>query len=208
MFDLIGKERTFRADGKTVEDYATGNFHWDHLSAKTRRRMTASRCLGDRSGVARRHEDKPSECSSAGLPEATRLQSPRASPLSPFTLSRAEPHSLPCDACVEPSSRRTFRLWFHFSLAIVLAVGLAIKHGPGSVLMEQNMHASHIHPKPGAETSKSCPRSESSAPDVAKPKPKMSPPTDSGTERKSKDGIGSYHVTFAPNLGPAHFEGV
>ncbi|KAL9616656.1 MAG: hypothetical protein Q9204_008555 [Flavoplaca sp. TL-2023a] len=42
----------------------------------------------------------------------------------------------PCPDCEQPSSRRTFRLWFRFSLAMVLAVGLAIKDGPGSLLEE------------------------------------------------------------------------
>ena len=47
-----------------------------------------------------------------------------------------EPHVFLCDHCVEPSSRRTLRLWFQFSLTIVLAVGIAIKHGPGVLLID------------------------------------------------------------------------
>ena len=46
-----------------------------------------------------------------------------------------EPHVFLCDHCVEPSSRRKLRLWFQFSLTIVLAVGIAIKHGPGVLLI-------------------------------------------------------------------------
>ncbi|KAL8857822.1 MAG: hypothetical protein Q9178_005578 [Gyalolechia marmorata] len=55
-------------------------------------------------------------------------------------ISRHGPHLIPCPDCERPSSRRSFRLWFRFSLAIVLAVGLAIKDGPGSLLAE--CHAS------------------------------------------------------------------
>ncbi|KAL9612163.1 MAG: hypothetical protein Q9167_003242 [Letrouitia subvulpina] len=51
------------------------------------------------------------------------------------TNSGRGPHIFPCPDCVEPSSRRTLRLWFRFSLAIVLAVGIAIKNGP-EYLME------------------------------------------------------------------------
>ena len=45
-----------------------------------------------------------------------------------------EPHIFPCDQCKEPSTRRNFRLWLRFSLTVILAVGVAIKHGPGIVL--------------------------------------------------------------------------
>ncbi|KAL8692866.1 MAG: hypothetical protein Q9218_002189 [Villophora microphyllina] len=48
--------------------------------------------------------------------------------------SRHQPHLIPCPDCQEPSSRRSFRLWFRFSLAIILAVGIAIKDGPGVLL--------------------------------------------------------------------------
>ncbi|KAL8781514.1 MAG: hypothetical protein Q9213_005963 [Squamulea squamosa] len=47
---------------------------------------------------------------------------------------RHDVHLVPCPECEQHSSRRSLRLWFRFSLAIVLAVGLAIKEGPGSVL--------------------------------------------------------------------------
>ncbi|KAL8749368.1 MAG: hypothetical protein Q9184_006832 [Pyrenodesmia sp. 2 TL-2023] len=47
---------------------------------------------------------------------------------------RQESHLIPCPDCKEPSSRRSLRLWFRFSLAIVLAVGIAIKDGPGALL--------------------------------------------------------------------------
>ena len=50
--------------------------------------------------------------------------------------SRGEPHLFPCDECVEPSSRRTLRMWFQFSLTVVLAVGLAVKYGPGVLLAD------------------------------------------------------------------------
>ncbi|MCJ1382973.1 hypothetical protein MMC17_006086 [Xylographa soralifera] len=39
-----------------------------------------------------------------------------------------------CKDCVEPSSRQSLRLWLRFSLAIVLAVGVAVKDGPGTLL--------------------------------------------------------------------------
>ena len=46
--------------------------------------------------------------------------------------------SLPakCKDCVEPPSRRSIRLWLRFSLAVILAIGVAIKDGPGVLLVD------------------------------------------------------------------------
>ena len=41
-----------------------------------------------------------------------------------------------CSTCVEPASRHTIRLWFRFSLAVILSVGIAIKNGPGALLVD------------------------------------------------------------------------
>ena len=65
---------------------------------------------------------------------------PRAMYIAPHYGSKAEaglldePYIFPCDQCKEPSTRQNIRLWLRFSLAIILAVGVAIKHGPGTVL--------------------------------------------------------------------------
>ncbi|MCJ1235065.1 hypothetical protein MMC14_003029 [Varicellaria rhodocarpa] len=45
---------------------------------------------------------------------------------------------VPCHTLVQPSSRRSLRLWLRFSLAIVLAVGIAIKEGPGRLMSEDS----------------------------------------------------------------------
>ena len=60
-------------------------------------------------------------------------------------LPRQSAHFIPCPDCEQPSSRRTFRLWFRFSLAMVLAVGLAIKDGPGSLLEEHGGSNEALH---------------------------------------------------------------
>ena len=41
-----------------------------------------------------------------------------------------------CEDCVEPSSRRSLRLWLRFSVALLLAVGVAIREGPAALLVE------------------------------------------------------------------------
>ena len=56
-----------------------------------------------------------------------------------FTAHRPLQGSLvPCHILVQPSSRRSLRLWLRFSLAIVLAVGIAIKEGPGRLMFEDS----------------------------------------------------------------------
>ena len=50
-----------------------------------------------------------------------------------FHMTR-KPDPLRCEDCVVPTSQHSLRLWFHFSLAIVLAMGVAVKDGPGVLL--------------------------------------------------------------------------
>ena len=57
---------------------------------------------------------------------------------------RDEPHLFPCDQCEEPSSRRTIRMWFHFCLTVVLAVGMAVRHGPGALIAEPTVNEGEI----------------------------------------------------------------
>ncbi|KAI4177265.1 MAG: hypothetical protein LQ346_007722 [Caloplaca aetnensis] len=66
---------------------------------------------------------------------------------------RQEAHLIPCPDCKEPSSRRSLRLWFRFSLAIVLAVGIAIKDGPGALLEGCPEH--HVEPNGAWQSSPS-----------------------------------------------------
>ena len=60
--------------------------------------------------------------------------------VSPLALSVVEsPVRRPqqfCEDCVEPSSRRSLRLWLRFSVALLLAVGVAIREGPAALLVE------------------------------------------------------------------------
>ncbi|KAL9584777.1 MAG: hypothetical protein Q9212_001907 [Teloschistes hypoglaucus] len=74
---------------------------------------------------------------------------------------RHQAHLFPCPDCQEPSSRRSFRLWFRFSLAIILAVGIAIKDGPGvlvegcQALGQTPYHTERLTPRKVSETPRS-----------------------------------------------------
>lgn len=206
VFRSYRRENIIRADGKTVEDYATGNFNWDHLSAAASRRRIAERYVGDRRGRVSNHDDRLRGSCASGLPKASSSESSPVSPFPPSPSSRGEPHLFPCDACMEPSTRRTFRLWFHFSLAMVLAVGMAVKHGPGALLMDHNVHASHVHQASEPDKAESSARPDSTRLDVTILE--TSAPAGAETEEESMDGAGDYHVAFAPILGPEHFKRV
>ena len=58
----------------------------------------------------------------------------------------------PCPDCIEPSSRRTIRIWFQFCLTMVLAIGMAVKHGPDALIVDLNQDMipppPHDHPDP------------------------------------------------------------
>ena len=113
-----------------------------------------------------------------------------------------EPHIFPCGDCVEPSSRRTLRLWFQFSLTIVLAVGIAIKHGPGALLVEP--------PPPAPLTTSSVlvnpaeREAEASSSDEQNEQRKVTAVARLGQQQEQ---LGVRPLTFAQILGPADFEG-
>ena len=125
---------------------------------------------------------------------------------------RKEPHLFPCAECVEPSSRRTLKLWIQFSLAIILAVGIAVKNGPGTLLCNddgpQTHHHYHHHPHPQSHTSRS-----SIGRKRLEPKPQSHnrahtrSHSSSGNSRDTNgldSGYGS--IVFAETLGPKDFE--
>lgn len=117
------------ADGGTVDGRSRNNeFDWHHYSARASRRRTAEHYLGD-------HGNKYE-----GLAQATpHLRNIRQLSTEIDSKPRKEPQVFPCEKCVEPFSHRTLRLWWQFSLAIVLAVGVAIKHGPGVLLVDDSL---------------------------------------------------------------------
>ena len=144
------RKRKRTADSGTVEPTTTQDFDWHHFTAEASRSRTANHYFGDYGA----HQTADSWLSP---PPALTQRMPSSDTIPPSTPSpkpRNEPHLFPCNDCVEPSSHRTLRLWFQFSLAIVLAVGMAIKHGPASLLCENPDPCLPIHrhespPQPG-----------------------------------------------------------
>lgn len=158
-------------NGERETDEVTGEvqpasaFDWRPYSASASRRRTAQCFLAHRSGG-----------SSKGGPPVEAEQ------------NCEEPHVFPCEDCEEPSLRRTFRLWFQFSLTIVLAVGVAIKYGPGTLLV----------PPPS-----SYPKARRQLLPSDKQQHLRGPKDSSSTGRSHT----SKPLKFAQILGPADFEG-
>ena len=175
------------------------NANWQHFSAEIRNGRIVN------SGPAKEHYP---------------YERDNANTVPPFfpSKSREQPHLFPCDECVEPSSRRTLRMWFQFSLTIVLAVGLAVKYGPGVLLadLSEEGHTS------------TCPRlaSERGQPEEQQQRQEYFPGQDNeddtirwdpgvGTNGEmlpgladSRDGADSAYgsIAFAEMLGPKDFE--
>jgi len=130
---------------------------------------------------------------------------PRSDNIWPPIWASQHPHLFPCPTCVEPTSRRTFRLWLHFSLTIVLAVGIALKHGPGTLLAELPAHSSPPRSRISAEDEeRQCQRSRLEARGLTDRRA-ISGSTEGGEGSERDSGYGS--VIFAETLGPKDFEG-
>ncbi|KAI4163073.1 MAG: hypothetical protein LQ342_003391 [Letrouitia transgressa] len=120
----------------TVEDMCrSDNDDCSHLSLESRRTNGKSPEPGIQRALGNARTSSASLAACACQSRDTKHAAPQGRNGAAKTSSGREPHIFPCPDCVEPSSRRTLRLWFRFSLAIVLAVGIAIKNGP-EYLME------------------------------------------------------------------------
>ncbi|MCJ1485012.1 hypothetical protein MMC06_005185 [Schaereria dolodes] len=134
LFGSYGRKRKQTADHKIVEGNPTNNFNWQFYSAEaSKARRHDLRWHGRRAGldltgpVVMPPNVGSQDCPSENL-------SP--SRLRPDVLQDHDerPVSFRCQDCVEPTSRRTLQLWARFSLAVVLAVGVAIKDGPETLI--------------------------------------------------------------------------
>lgn len=129
--------------------------------------------------------------------------------------------SSPCQDCVEPPSRRTLRLWLKFTLAIVLAVGVAVKDGPGT-LLEDLPPRDDNGCETNVEESDSCTRACQGKFGNAGNKPISVAPrhpacssglsqahttmgTPGGQPTNLNEGNSGWDYTFAEVLGPADF---
>ncbi|KAL9066882.1 MAG: hypothetical protein Q9161_007301 [Pseudevernia consocians] len=217
------RKRKRTADSGIVEPTTTQEFDWHHFTAEASRSRTAEYYFRDY-GVCHQRPDSwlsPPHTSAQPMPSSNTIP-----PSTPSPRPRNEPHLFPCNECVEPSSRRTFRLWFQFSLAIVLAVGIAIKHGPASLLCEDNdlYLPTHVRKSPRHVTQASNPQSHEREPllqahrSKSRPRPGSrlvigytdgtSPPSRVNSVESNGVDSGYGSITFAEMLGPADFEAV
>ena len=96
-------------------------------------------------------------------PEKTRdpLHSPYAhSTKGCQDLPRSADSPVRCPKCVEPPSKRTLKLWCKFSLAVILAIGVAVIEGPGALLGDEVVHEQFVGNGSNAESRGTSPRRE------------------------------------------------
>ena len=177
-------ERSTDVDlAENLQEHPPRHFDWQHFSVES-----------NRSRAPHRYFRQPKGDTAAATGNGSSLAPPQI-PTPP--LPRKVPHLFPCPSCTEPSSRRTLRLWFQFSLAIVLALGLAIKNGPASLLTgapsSRQLYFHHDSPLSKVQQRR---RGELEGEGVA----------DRTSRVGSRDsGYGS--IVFAEILGPEDFEG-
>ena len=201
-----GETRVCAADGETVEDKPASEFNWQHFSAPASRARTAESYYYDQAGEVYPDIYELSQRQPSSTVRATDSEERLEVPVMRSPECRSEPHLFPCDDCTEPSSRRTLRLWFHFSLTIVLAVGVAIKHGPGSLLIDttsRHFQGSH-RPQSEGQRHQSSFRLEPA--DTKKQNHNSCHRGRPHSSALDSDSASRHNIVFAEILGPSDFE--
>lgn len=201
VFRSHGLGRLSAADRKTVEEHSSNIFNWQYLSAQASRRRTVEHSLRNQGEIAyaNNHELAFRRISNTrDISNSASLSSLGVSPSSP---PRIEPPLFPCDECVEPSSHRSFRLWINFSLAIILAVGVAIRHGPGTLLVDHSSHLFHTcHQPPETESYNKQASSTCSSQST-----KVESSRESSGDADPESAARGEEIVFAEILGPRDF---
>lgn len=145
------KQNVKGADVRVVEDEATkphrdraGAFDWQPYSAeasKARRAQALWHDLRYRVGESAVGEEEDARGRGRGRDGAggtgSAAQASEAKPSEHADTDAAIVRPYRCGACVEPPSRRTFRLWLRFSAAVLLAFRVALVQGPGALLEDR-----------------------------------------------------------------------
>ncbi|MCJ1342323.1 hypothetical protein MMC31_000505 [Peltigera leucophlebia] len=137
--------RRCAANSAAVEENPSSKFNWQHFSAHASRQRAADSYIRNHQVDGGQYADAPHELTSA---QEWQISRPECGPSQLIAAADSEepPQTFPCDDCEESTSRRTFRLWIHLSLAIVLAVGVAIKEGPGVLFTDTGVPAQPNRP--------------------------------------------------------------
>ena len=205
VFGSNRHERGCAADRTTAEENPASSFNWSQFSATASKRRIGEQYLRDQKASLPAATYQISLHRASDRCRDNESASQRAFSIAASPQARNEPNLFPCYNCIEPASRRTFRLWFHFSLAIVLAVGVAIKHGPGTLLAasESNPHYIH-HQILDLGRIKSPARFKGG--NIQSPDPRTSGEASLTASSEGQNGEGGYNLIFAKPLGPADFE--
>ncbi|KAL6714149.1 hypothetical protein ACLMJK_008643 [Lecanora helva] len=192
-----------KADIDTAsDDSSASDFDWQHFSAQASRSGAGEHYFRDPVVMGNNHRESWLE------PRRVTVAPPTSAPS--LQKVKGNPHLFPCDQCVEPSSRRTLRLWLQFSLTIILAVGMAVKHGPAALLgsdeeecptLPQPNHAHNGEREPLLSLPQRRDRPRNLARHCSD-----GDSVPSGESRNSNVDSGYGSIVFAETLGPMDFE--
>ncbi|MCJ1359576.1 MAG: hypothetical protein MMC33_009578 [Icmadophila ericetorum] len=122
-----GEEETNRSSRSSRKGSRDRKFDWQFYSAEaSRERIVGQHATGFSN----------SECSNDTTLSNLGPTSSAAIKLHNWTHLPCASGRNKCKDCVEPPSRRSLRLWLRFSLAMILAIGIAIKDGPSTLLVD------------------------------------------------------------------------
>ena len=136
-FGFQRRKRNMTADRPTDEEEAMTRLDWQHFVAEAGKAWRAEQYHRATSRISdRSHQQaqRRTQQESHGSPQRSKTCSMISSGSCGNDYGTFPSR---CDDCIEPPSRRSLRLWLRLSLAIVLAIGIAIKDGPGVLLVEE-----------------------------------------------------------------------
>ena len=127
--DLITQKTDEQDDDRFSAGRRDSNIDWHQLYSAEASKQRRVRAYTDEGGFMQNEENDQVHGSEVFLQaQSSGEENPQTSRPSEVT------DPIRCKDCVEPSGRRSFRLWLRFSLAVVLAIGIAIKDGPGKLM--------------------------------------------------------------------------
>jgi len=205
------------ADRKIAKEEPPKGFNWHHYSADASKARRFAQYHGqalppDRTESASVRNVEPARATSSRESSETLKKI--------ATMFYARPDPIRCKDCVEPQSGRTLKLWCKFSLALVLAVAVAVKDGPGTLLEEcpqrhyegpEVDRAERVElPAHAGESSADLVYPTSTRHDNHEAAEQRLSRTDSGPPKKRygmdpSHGFWGWEVTWAESLGPHDF---
>ena len=130
--DVVPHESDEEDDDRFSAGRRDSNIDWHQFySAEASKQRRVRAFIGDYMSTRNKEKSRIPELEDS--PSVPKFDEKEPQTLRPRDVTYDE-QPVRCQDCIEPTGRRSLRLWLRFSLAVVLAIGVAIKDGPGVLL--------------------------------------------------------------------------